>query len=405
MRILLLCLCTAAVLADNRTDMNNIDKTRILPAETIQINAEPLKLSPTPPQTWNSQTVLHAVQCMKPGLGTPVPGALVPSSVKIYNGTALLAPEKDYLINEEWGTLGLAPNSSVTTDDKLTVDYQVSLRRIDSLVQDPNGQKSILQGTPHLTIPQPPLLTENQIRLANIFVDHNRKGPDALILPIKEPASACKTNSTPNRIPKTLEKIKAGKPVKIVCWGDSVTHGGETPESDRYATVLTQKLKEKFPDSQITVEVIAVGGSSSIQWLDPNNYPNPGCDFNRVLSAAPDLVTIEFVNDTGLYSDPAPFNKQYNDILTRLNNINAETILITPHFTIGMPPENENRQYVKNLISFADQNNIALADASSRWQHLYLEGLPYETLLINNINHPDARGHIIFAEEIMKCFK
>ena len=49
--------------------------------------------------------------------------------------------------------------------------------------------------------------------------------------------------------------------------------------------------------------------------------------------------------------------------------------------------------------------SIALADAAARWGHLWKEGLPYLTLLHNTINHPDDRGHRLFAEELWKCFR
>ena len=106
---------------------------------------------------------------------------------------------------------------------------------------------------------------------------------------------------------------------------------------------------------------------------------------------------------------PAMVEETYSDILQRLNG--AEVILITPHFTMwkmmgfqGMR-EVEKRPYVLALREFSDKHGVALADASARWEHLWKEGLPYLTLLDNTINHPDDRGHRLFAEELWKCFK
>ena len=83
----------------------------------------------------------------------------------------------------------------------------------------------------------------------------------------------------------------------------------------------------------------------------------------------------------------------------------AEIVLITPHFVHGMPRDHDNRPYVANLKRFAEKHDLALADASARWAHLWREGLPYITLLANNWNHPDDRGHRLFAEELIKCFE
>ena len=67
--------------------------------------------------------------------------------------------------------------------------------------------------------------------------------------------------------------------------------------------------------------------------------------------------------------------------------------------------EPERRPCVLALRDFAEKHQLALADASARWEHLAKEGLPYLTLLDNTINHPDDRGHRLFAEELWKCFR
>jgi hypothetical protein len=66
--------------------------------------------------------------------------------------------------------------------------------------------------------------------------------------------------------------------------------------------------------------------------------------------------------------------------------------------------ELERRPYEFALREFASKHNIALADASARWEHLSKEGILYLTLLNNTINHPDDRGHRLFAEELWACF-
>ena len=163
----------------------------------------------------------------------------------------------------------------------------------------------------------------------------------------------------------------------------------------------------------------------------PEKYPGrAGCDWQRIIEAKPDLVTLEFVNDAGLSG--ATFEQVYDEILGRVRAIGAsarhpelanqdemleriqamgaELILITPHFTkpemMGFKTlrEPERRPYVLALREYAQKRNLALADASARWEHLWKEGLPYVTLLRNGINHPDDRGHVLFADELMGCF-
>ncbi len=107
----------------------------------------------------------------------------------------------------------------------------------------------------------------------------------------------------------------------------------------------------------------------------------------------------------------AQVEETYSEILRRLEPTGAEVVLITPHFTMlkmmGFKTmrEAERRPYVLALREFAEKHHLALADAAARWEHLSKEGLPYLTLLHNTINHPDDRGHRLFAEELWKCFQ
>ena len=104
-----------------------------------------------------------------------------------------------------------------------------------------------------------------------------------------------------------MRKLKNGERVVIVCWGDSVTAGGNASEPRfRYTDVFARGLQGMFPQAEIEVHNISVGGSSSVNWLYPEQYPfarpevQDDLDFNRITSLKPDLVTLEFVNDAGL---------------------------------------------------------------------------------------------------------
>ena len=199
--------------------------------------------------------------------------------------------------------------------------------------------------------------------------------------------------------------------------GSSVTADGNASKPEfRYSDVFAAGLRERFPQAKIEMQNISAGGSHSRQWLYPDKFryrdkpwQETGVTWQRIADAKPDLVTLEFVNDAGL--PPPMVDEVYNDILKRVQGLGAELILITPHFTMwrmmgfkGMR-EAERRPYVLAIREFAAKHNIALADAAARWEHLWKEGLPYLALLHNTINHPDDRGHRLFAEELWTCFK
>ena len=346
-------------------------------------------------------------------------GSLVPDSLELRaKDGALLKLGEDYLLDAAWGHIGIGPHSRVTTNDPVTATYRYAMLRMDTVQVAADGKVSLKAGTAHISAPVPPAADAGCLALAHVFVNYRDTAvhQDQINVIAETPAQAV-TGSTSGRLPKTLARLKSGAPLTIVCWGDSVTAGGNasTP-AHRYVDVFAAGLRERFPQAQLAVTNISVGGSNSRQWLFPDKYPfraktgaaNP-CQFQRVLDAKPDLVTIEFVNDAGL--TPELVEKTYGDILERLRPTGAEVVLITPHFTMlklmGFQHmcETERRPYVLALRAFADRHHIALADASARWEHLWKEGLPYLTLLDNTINHPDDRGHRLFAEELWKCFQ
>ncbi len=397
-----------------------VDGAVTLPVEpspiVTVINDPPYRLSADKPEGYAKGTRLlgpnaHDVNAC---------GSLVPDSLEVrrVQDGELLKLGEDYLVDAVWGQLGIGPQSRVTTNDFVTVTYRYALLRLDTIQIAADGKVSLKAGVAHISTPTPPVADPGCLALAHVFVNYR----DTAVIQdqlygIAETPEQVITGSTLGRIPKTLALLQSGAPVKIVCWGDSVTVGGNAsvPEN-RYVDVFAAGLRERFPQAQITVSNISVGGSRSLNWLYPDEFPHQGksgaasrCQFQRVLDAKPDLVTIEFVNDATL--TPEKVEQTYSEILQRLQPGGAEVILITPHFTMPrmMGLKNmrdpECRPYVLALRAFAARRNIALADASARWEHLWKEGLPYMTLLDNTINHPDDRGHRLFADELWKCFQ
>ena len=118
-------------------------------------------------------------------------------------------------------------------------------------------------------MPQPPALGPGEVRVANVFVDYHSDGRNADEYPLQETAAQARTGSMPGRIPRTLARLRAGGPVTIVCWGDSVTVGGDASSPEmRYAAVFERRLREKYPVkiddqalAQVRVKAPADGGT------------------------------------------------------------------------------------------------------------------------------------------------
>jgi lysophospholipase L1-like esterase len=388
----------------------------IAPSPILTISDEALQLSPDKPSGYAKGTKLHGCNAKDVNAkGSFVPGSLELRKTK---GGELLKEGEDYLLDSAWGMLGIGPKSRVTTQDTVFASYHVSLLRMDTVQVSADGKATLKQGEPDLSVPVPPAADPGCKAIAHVFTNYGATevAPDAIYPIIETPAQAV-TASTSGRIPKTLAKLKSGQPVTIVCLGDSVTVGGNASSPEfRYPNVFLAGLLTRFPQAKIDLQNISAGGSNSSHWLHPDANPYRGIKgptnparFERVIEAKPDLVTIEFVNDAGL--SPAQVDEAYGDILKRLEPLGSEVILITPHFTMlsmmkfQTMRDTDQRPYVLALRDFATQHHLGLADASARWQHLAKEGIPYLTLLHNTINHPDNRGHQIFAEELWKNFR
>jgi hypothetical protein len=129
-----------------------------------------------------------------------------------------------------------------------------------------------------------------------------------------------------------------------------------------------------------------------------------------VHGAKPDLIVSEFVNDAGL--NPQQVEERYSQLLADFKAIGAEWIILTPHYVrpdwMGLSSQrdidNDPRPYVAGLRQFATKHSVALADASLRYGRLWRQGIPYNTLMLNGINHPNPQGMTLFADSLMALF-
>ncbi len=380
---------------------------------------EPLQLSPDKPAGFWTGTKLQGPRAAGPinAINSLCEETLVLRREK--GGGAELRLGKDYLVSPPFALLGLGPETNLTEKDVVYASYQYRVHRLDSVILNPDGSAEYVQGRAGVAEITPPAISPESIRLLNVYRPYDAKElkPEHLFF-VDADQAGVRTGTTVGRIPKTLRKLENGEAVTIVCLGDSVTVGADIPNpADTYVERFRAQLQARFSPQQINLHNLSLGGSKSIQWLHDGNYerlqkrPADICSFARVLAAKPDLVTIEFVNDTELTAQELEWS--YGKIADELQAIGTEVILITPHFTHqramktdeGNLRPAEQRPYVAFLREFAERRNLGLADAAARWEQSWKEGIPYMTLLANHYNHPTAAGGNFFVEELMKCFQ
>jgi lysophospholipase L1-like esterase len=365
---------------------------------------------------WNRGVPLRGVfaqECSTPGL-------LVASSVVLRSGTndsdLTYEPGKDYSVDSSWGTLGRLPQGRIAEKQTVYATYDHAVGRLDSIVLTENGTIEIHPGDARAAAPEPPALIPGQTLLANLwFPGVVEKLTDENLFPVletayPEPQKPARTIAE-ERIPRTLTKLRNGEPVRILAWGDSVTDGSYVPGglSGRWQEQFAARLRERFPNAKIELITEAWGGRNTDAYMgeppgSPHNYKE------KVLNAKPDLIVSEFVNDAGF--NPEQVEQRYAKILADFNAIGAEWIILTPHYVrpdwMGLSTmkncDSDPRPYVKGLREFATRHSVALADASLRFGRLWRQGIPYNTLMLNSINHPNKRGMKLFADALMEIF-
>jgi acyl-CoA thioesterase-1 len=191
----------------------------------------------------------------------------------------------------------------------------------------------------------------------------------------------------------TIDKLKAGRSLKIVAFGDSITAGGE---ASRPELIFWQRwaddLQQKHPGARVTAVNGATGGDTTVQGLQRLE--------TKVLKEKPDLVLIAFgMNDHNVGSVPIPqFEKNLKQMIDRVRkDTGAEVVLLStfppnPKWKFG---SHHMADYAAATQQVARETASAYADIFNNWQAIAARKKP-EDLLANDINHPNDFGHWIY---------
>ncbi len=349
---------------------------------------------------------------------TTTPFLLDPASLELRlsadTASPRLARGRDYEADLTWGTLGRTTNGVVLENQPAFASYRFTPLRLDAVVLTREGRIEWRAGEPRAAAPTPPKLRDGERHLANIWLPGRvTKLTEDHLFPILETGYPEPPRPSPilaeAQLPRTLKKLREGGALRVLAWGDSVTDGSYLANMarDRWQELFAARLRARFPQAKIELVTEAWGGRNTGSYLaEP-----PGSAHNyreKVLAAKPDLVVSEFVNDAGL--NPAQVEERYAKLRADFQGIGAEWIILTPHYVrpdwMGLNRErnvdDDPRPYVAGLRAFSAKHQVALADAARRYGRLWRQGLPYSTLMLNSINHPDARGMKLFADALME---
>jgi len=339
-------------------------------------------------------------------LRTTVMTAVAPLNAREdrYGPDNLTGSEFQSALNEQYlKVLGLHKE----TGKSQAIQYTAKARRLDTLTLNKEGEIKLELGIPTDLAPIAPKIPEQEFALANILAEpDDMRLTEADVFPITVAGSSKHEHQGRGCLHEVCQKLRTGKPLRIVFYGDSITCGGsvENPELS-FCNLFTRELKKRYPSSEITAINIGLGGTSTNTRLPRFR--------EEVLSERPDLLVVEFVNNFALSKEE--IKRDFDTMLTQAKAHGIDVILCTPHlFAPNYFPKSYGMKtwemvakhpYVEQIRSLAKQYHTGLADVAARWENLQSDGLAPELLLTDKLLHINERGHEIYAEELLKCVK
>jgi len=218
------------------------------------------------------------------------------------------------------------------------------------------------------------------------------------------------TNNTTENSSDYLKDIKAelkkewpnNRTINLVFHGHSVPAGYfNTPNVktlDSYPYQVLKQLKELYPSAVINIINTSIGGENSI--TGEKRFKSD------VLIHKPDVLFIDYaLNDrsVGLDKSREAWEKMIEKALAK----GIKVILLTPS-----PDQSENIQdpdavlekYSQQIRDLSGKFGVGLVDSYEIFKLVAVSG---DTLLkyMAQSNHPNEKGHLLIANEIMKYFK
>jgi lysophospholipase L1-like esterase len=192
---------------------------------------------------------------------------------------------------------------------------------------------------------------------------------------------------------RTQARLRAGKAVRIVAFGDSITEGGDATKPELiFWQRWADTLQKKYPGAGVTAVNSGTGGDNTTRGLQRLK--------TKVIEAQPDLVLVGFgMNDHNRRGVPVPrFEENLKEMIARIRSQTPAEIILFSAF----PPNpkwkggsHHMADYAAATARVAGEAACAYANVFDNWEILAARKKP-EDLLSNNVNHPDDFGHWIY---------
>jgi len=199
------------------------------------------------------------------------------------------------------------------------------------------------------------------------------------------------------RLVKTPEKLKASRPVKIVCLGDSVTgiyyHTGGRRA---YPEMIPLAIQSVYPRAEVTAINAGISGNSTVDGLNRLQAD--------VLDCRPELVTVMFGLNDMVRVPIADFRANLARTVERCRGSGAEVLLCTPNSIIDTPGRPTGRlvEYCHAIREVAGKHEVPVCDVFEAYEAVRARDPLGWRLLLSDEIHPNMDGHRLNAQEICR---
>jgi lysophospholipase L1-like esterase len=211
-------------------------------------------------------------------------------------------------------------------------------------------------------------------------------------------ASATKAEATSPSCPHALELLRTGSPVRIICFGDSITavywHSGGYRA---YPEILKQYLCDEFNHSQ-HVEVVNAGvsGNTTIDGLARMEQD--------VLRHAPNLIIVKFGMNDIARAPHDVFRDNLRTIIRKGKEAGAEVLVCTPNDIVDSPARSREKlmQYASTIRAVCAETNAPLCELFADFEQLRTTDPAQFEYAMSDAIHPNFAGQILIAKAIAK---
>lgn len=196
------------------------------------------------------------------------------------------------------------------------------------------------------------------------------------------------------RMDRVTTLLTAGRePVRIVCFGDSVTGvyyhtGGRRAWCD----MLGLALQKIYPQAKVAMFNAGISGNTTaaaLQRIDRD-----------VLAHRPHLVVVMFGLNDIVRGGPAQYRANLRTIVDRCQNADAAVVLCTPNsvYPNAARPPAVVAEFAQIAREVAREKAVPLADCFRAYDALHAQDLTEWQICMSEDIHPSMAGHKLMAE-------